>query len=452
MAYQFQVDTGGTLLTNLQYYARMEADANDVSTNGRSATLTGSPSFASGKVNNRIGITASSTAAKLNSLPGKTQTSTWSVAYWYRIPSSLPVGDEDYMGFIAGAAGNFCTLHRQLANGKHDIYMVRRGQATLAQCVGVTTLSVDTWYHFIITSDGSTLRFYINNTLEDDAAISSTAAADGDEFGVGLNGQGGGLANHTFYADEVGIWSKVLSSTERADLYNSGNGQTMESLVTKTCSDSITVSDVLQKQAGKVLAEASSITDAILRTIQRAFSEAAPITDALTSIRTLPYTASESMPVSDSVVKQTGRPLSESISITDVILRVTSRLFDETIAVTDAILRTTGKVLNEATSIADTLVRTVSRALSETPTVTDSITRVTGRTLGDSFSVTDLVAKVVVHVRTFVESLTITDHIRNLLNGLDARYSRKFPSNPGSYSSKYETKGPTYEKKYPNPQ
>lgn len=40
---------------------------------------------------------------------------------------------------------------------------------------------------------------------------------------------GGGTATWAYngYMDEVGIWSKVLSSTEISDLYNGGNGNTM---------------------------------------------------------------------------------------------------------------------------------------------------------------------------------------------------------------------------------
>src|SRR3954451_17543135 len=58
--YVFQVDTGGTLLNGLEYYAREETDSNDMSVHGRSATLTGSPTWGptSGKVNNGIALTA----------------------------------------------------------------------------------------------------------------------------------------------------------------------------------------------------------------------------------------------------------------------------------------------------------------------------------------------------------------------------------------------------------
>ncbi len=34
-AYALQVDSGGTLLTNLEYYAREEADSNDVSVHAK---------------------------------------------------------------------------------------------------------------------------------------------------------------------------------------------------------------------------------------------------------------------------------------------------------------------------------------------------------------------------------------------------------------------------------
>jgi hypothetical protein len=42
-----------------------------------------------------------------------------------------------------------------------------------------------------------------------------------------LSGRGGAANLWAGYLDEVGIWSKVLSTNEITDLYNGGAGQTM---------------------------------------------------------------------------------------------------------------------------------------------------------------------------------------------------------------------------------
>src|SRR5574343_1262146 len=98
MAYAFQVDTGGTLLTNLEYYARMEANSNDVSVNARTATtdtLTYSSSY--GKVNNGA-ITSSTTQAILQGLTF-THSSSWSFSFWIRY-ASFPGSQLTIAGII----------------------------------------------------------------------------------------------------------------------------------------------------------------------------------------------------------------------------------------------------------------------------------------------------------------------------------------------------------------
>jgi hypothetical protein len=55
----------------------------------------------------------------------------------------------------------------------------------------------------------------------------SAANAGGGTGSIGVNGTGG---NSTYFPgdiDEVGIWSKALSTQEITDLYNGGAGQTM---------------------------------------------------------------------------------------------------------------------------------------------------------------------------------------------------------------------------------
>jgi hypothetical protein len=221
-------------------------------------------------------------------------------------------------------------------------------------------------------------------------------------------------------------------------------------LPARTLSQSVTLSDVLLKLPQRTLSQSLSIVDSILRTIQRALIESNTITDTNTNLRIVPKLASESLAVSDALVKQTARPLTESFSITDAIVRVASRVFSETVSVVDLVVKTVARSLADALTILEGFLRTVSRPLSETTPVTDNVNRVTGRSLSESVSISDLFGKV--YGRILTETLTISESIRRFLNNLDVRFSRKFPSNPGSYSAKYEKKGPTYEKKYPDPQ
>lgn len=166
----------------------------------------------------------------------------------------------------------------------------------------------------------------------------------------------------------------------------------------------------------------------------------------------LATTLSESLTVADSLLKLPNRTLSESTPLTDLILRTIQRSLGESLSISDVIekVKLQFKILTDSVSLSDTLNRLSSRILSESLTIADAVLRITGRTLTESISITDVFSRL--YGRVLTETISITESIRRFLNNLDVRFSRKFPSNPGSYSAKYTKKGPTYEKKYPDPQ
>ena len=85
-----------------------------------------------------------------------------------------------------------------------------------------TTLSTNTLYHYVITWDGTNVITYKNGSVETSAASTKTLKAVPVNFAIGgtpINAQYiNGLV------DEVGFWSRALTSAEVASLYNSGAG------------------------------------------------------------------------------------------------------------------------------------------------------------------------------------------------------------------------------------
>ncbi|HVT58218.1 MAG TPA: LamG-like jellyroll fold domain-containing protein [Thermoanaerobaculia bacterium] len=228
--YVFQVDKGGTLLTNLEYYAREEADSNDVSVNARSATLTGSPTWGpgSGKLNNGMALTAGSNGAQLNGLPKWTDSNAWSFGYWYNV-GSLPASSEvDYLSIQQDVSGEFGASFRQEPSGTLKYFLIRRSIATLAECDGRTVLTPGSWYYIVVTyaGAGGPLTAFVNNSQDCTTTESGSATASNGNVGVNLEVDDS-QDNLTFDIDELAIWSKVLSPQERSDLFNGGSGQTM---------------------------------------------------------------------------------------------------------------------------------------------------------------------------------------------------------------------------------
>jgi len=227
--YSFQVDTGGTLLTGLEYYAREEADSNDVSVNGRGATLTGAPTWGpgSGKVNNGMALTAGANGAQLNGLPRWTDANAWSFGYWYQLPA-LPGSEQDYISIEQDSAGQFGAVFRQEPSGNLRYFLIRRGITNLAECDGTSVLVPGEWYYVVVTYAGTGGPFtaYVNNSQDCTTTESGSASVSNGNVGVNLEVDNSQVAL-TFNLDELGIWSKVLSAQERTDLYNGGHGQTM---------------------------------------------------------------------------------------------------------------------------------------------------------------------------------------------------------------------------------
>jgi len=100
-------------------------------------------------------------------------------------------------------------------------YTSNNGSASTYVTSGLTTISSGTWYNIIITSSGSDRRLYLNNadvtTGTSGVTIASTSTSS---FTVGGAGVLGGTIS------ELAYWTKVLSSDERASVYNSGAGIT----------------------------------------------------------------------------------------------------------------------------------------------------------------------------------------------------------------------------------
>lgn len=161
--------------------------------------------------------------------------------------------------------------------------------------------------------------------------------------------------------------------------------------------------------------------------------------DVLTALRVLPLNLSDAISLVDTIVKTTTKMLTQAISTTDTFIRSTARTLTQAItntdtfsgsrqriaslsdmiATADSVLRTTTRTLVEAISNSDTLatvkhfVRTYSEAITNTPSFLRSITI----SCVEAISNSDTFSRVVSYARIFAETMSLTDTLRNLLNG-----------------------------------
>lgn len=117
----------------------------------------------------------------------------------------------------ASATGGV-TLRYSYIDKKVNFYV---GNSGGGYTESTTALTTGTWYHIVATWTPSAIKVYVNGSNEGTDSTVSTVTA-GTTLHIGKD-----APNARYFdglIDEVGFWSKELSSTEVTDLYNSGSG------------------------------------------------------------------------------------------------------------------------------------------------------------------------------------------------------------------------------------
>lgn len=89
-----------------------------------------------------------------------------------------------------------------------------------------TTISTDTWYHIVAWYDESKqeIAVSVNDSVPGTQSLSSAIEDSSAPFKVGVRYTG--QLYMQGYIDELGFWKRVLTDTERSQLYNDGDGLT----------------------------------------------------------------------------------------------------------------------------------------------------------------------------------------------------------------------------------
>lgn len=227
MTKQFQVDTGGTLTTNLVAYYKLE-DANDF-WNSFDLTNVGSVAFNPGKIGNAadLGLQGDTKYLYINDnlgiAGGNCSISLWfnETVFWNNVAKEL-----------AQQVNNSVDVEYAIAyssvGAPHVVFRRGRvGQVNVDLNINAT-LTPGTWYHLVLTYDGVNIKGWINGISQGTIAASGNGSwSCADKFCIGQDWAIESF-NVSGLIDEVGVWSKKLSNQEIADLYNGSSGQTME--------------------------------------------------------------------------------------------------------------------------------------------------------------------------------------------------------------------------------
>jgi hypothetical protein len=213
MSKVFQVDTGGTLTTSLISYYKLD-DATDFF-GSNNLTNNGSVTFVAGHVGNAASFNATNFLNIVSASGLPSGAGAWSINLWLNHNSSES-GDRPTVFFGAVGGSGQIGIYRLGTSG--DLYLTDPPGTDVDS---TKTVSNNTWHMLTATFDGTTIRTYVDNVAG--ATTAPTPNISGTKIEIGRDGTN----MMTGLIDEVGIWSKKLSTTEITDLWNSGNGQTM---------------------------------------------------------------------------------------------------------------------------------------------------------------------------------------------------------------------------------
>lgn len=143
-----------------------------------------------------------------------TTSSSVSASIWIN-PTTL---DSTYRRFIARDQGSNAWF---IENNGGSPGKVLFGSLLNGYTTSATTLATGTWYHLVMTIDGTTARLYINGVL--DASIASPGAID-TTGPVTIGSDNAGTSRYTGTLDEARVYNRTLTPSDVMTLYNYAPG------------------------------------------------------------------------------------------------------------------------------------------------------------------------------------------------------------------------------------
>ena len=220
-----------TLLTNLEAYWKFDessGNAADATGNGHTGTNTNTATFSTGKVNNGAYVAhASAQYFDVASSAGLNFTGDFSVSGWFYFTVTNQANMMASRGWDAAQAGHNWWFYYP---GNNTISILISNGTVENVPTWAWTPSSATWYHIamVYTASAGQVELFIDGTSQTaktgfPTTINNTSKSTvignllnnlGSDEGVSFGGR----------IDELGIWTRVLSSSEITQLYNGGSG------------------------------------------------------------------------------------------------------------------------------------------------------------------------------------------------------------------------------------
>lgn len=218
------INTHGTLKTNLAAYWTLDANFNDSHSGAHHGAFYNAPTFPVAKLRTGAKFVASSSQYGKVTDHADFQGATCSYAFWFKV-DAIPSSSQYLLSHIQGG-----TFARNVQIDSSGTIHVTFPDSFLPVTVpSMAPIVAGQWYHLLAFQGGGVVAFYLNNVDQGTIPAFSVAGVSADLY-IGSTPTPGQYFDGII--DDFGWWNKILSSGERNDLYQSGIGITWDGTFT----------------------------------------------------------------------------------------------------------------------------------------------------------------------------------------------------------------------------
>lgn len=210
------------LATNLVAYWKLDGNSNDSVGTNNGVDTSISYSTTNAVINQAAQFGATSGILIPSTTSFTSVTTAVTMTGWFYATGASLTGPLTIVGKSTAAALNGQYMRIDVGSSKLNATV----DGDFHTINGSTTLSLNTRYFVAVTYDGTTLSVYLNGAKDaTDMTYSAATTPSTGQVGIGILGD---FTGHQYFAggaiDEVGWWTRGLSSAEISQLYNGGAG------------------------------------------------------------------------------------------------------------------------------------------------------------------------------------------------------------------------------------
>lgn len=312
----------------------------------------------------------------------------------------------------ANASGTACFVGGP--TGAQGVSSSSNGTSTTITDAAVTTAEADCLaLNFISVNDDNAVGTLTGMTggTWDDSFTGTFSSATGTDGLIGLQladmASAGTIDGGSYAMSASDDWLVIGFALRPAP---SGNAWS------KPLSDTITLSDaVTGKAVGAGKSDTITLSDNLSRVwaISRSFSDTTTLSDVVAKAVGLPR--SDSLTLTDTLAKAYGLRPADTITLTDAFSKVwtVARSFADSLTLSDSPSKSVGLSRADIITLQDaaTQFKGYALSLSDTVTLTDAIAKSAGLGKSDSLTLTDAMTRAWVAVRSYADTITLSDSI-----------------------------------------